>query len=552
MEPKTSSSGRPGPALTLGVPLILVAAGGYFGWTKLVQPALEQKAHEQTEEKLSQSTSLNQKKYGKQVKVAGDPWSGYSTFRNEPRLASALAKSGIGIEYVDDEKLYDQGARMEALASGKIDLALTTVDAFLQHGAKFKKEGLYPGVILWNIDESSGGDAIFLSKGKRGFDSVKPSDKVCFATGTPSEHLWDFASLSFSNLGDRLPTDNGVVAGDCWKKLRADQVQVAVLWQPFTAIAVKEGYPKVFATGGQADDVIIDVLVANREYVIREKETLKTLAQAYFEVIDGYVKEPEEHAKFITADCGADCGRDATLGRAVLDGIDFLTYEENMCLWWGQCGGANKMIERVGKTGKLLVAKGKLKAADQPEARTILNDSFLTGLKGDLEQRAKLAQEVAGKDTAVLAPVLEAKEKVYTYAAADTKSAAESDVGTLSLPNVYFPEGKATLDPNAKSVVAAIGDKLKSFPALCVRVYGHTNSSGNPDNNKRLSAARAAAIVDELRVTDASAFPAARFDARGFGSECPILKDGREDLDASRRTEFKLFNCGSKAVTSPR
>ena len=44
-------------------------------------------------------------KYGTMIKVAGDPWSGYSTFRNEPRLASALAQDDLGIEYNDDEKL---------------------------------------------------------------------------------------------------------------------------------------------------------------------------------------------------------------------------------------------------------------------------------------------------------------------------------------------------------------------------------------------------------------------------------------------------------------
>ena len=203
-------SGRPGPALTIGVPLIILAAAGYFAWAKLIKPAMEQKSKAAIEEKLGKSTSS--KKYGKMVKVAGDPWSGYSTFRNEPRLAAELAKQDIGIEYIDDEKLYDQNARMEALATGKLDLALTTIDAFLQHGAKHKKDGLYPGVIVWNIDESNGGDAIFLAKDKKSFDDVKPTDKVCYSTGTPSEHLWDFASLSFSNLGENLGTDNGVVA----------------------------------------------------------------------------------------------------------------------------------------------------------------------------------------------------------------------------------------------------------------------------------------------------------------------------------------------------
>ncbi len=534
--------GRPGPALTIGVPVLILAAAGYFGYTMLIKPGVEEKKKNETDKTLADSTSL--KKYGTTIKVAGDPWSGYSTFRNEPRLAQALGKQDIGIQYIDDEKLYDQNERLKALAKGEIDIALTTVDAFLQHGVKNKgKDGLYPGVILWGIDESDGGDAIFLSKGKNSFDDVSASSKVCFAAGTPSEHLWDFASLSFQSLGDN-PADPGVVAADCWTKLKSGSVDIAVLWQPFTAIAEQEGYPKVFATGGQADDVIVDVLVANREYAIKQQDTLQKLASAYFKVIDGYTKDTAAHGKFITADCGPDCKGDAKLGESVLSGIDFLTYNENACLWFGHCGKPAKLPERIAKTARLLVAKGKLQSADVPKPDTIINDRFLAGIKSQMTEQAKLAAEVAGKDTEVKAPVIKAEEKKFDYDAEAAKDKTENVVGTLRLPSVFFQHGSAELDPNAKSVVATIADKLSSFPALCVHVWGHTNSRGSKATNKDLSLRRAMAIVAALQETNAEAFPKSRFDVRGFRSEKPILKDGQEDLDASRRTEFKLFNCG--------
>src|SRR4026207_967633 len=108
-------TGKPGPILTIGVPLVILAAGGYFAYAKLIKPAMEEKDKKITDDKLDASTSVSSKKYGKMIKVAGDPWSGYSTFRNEPKIAAELAKSDIGIEYIDDEKLYDQDARMAAL-----------------------------------------------------------------------------------------------------------------------------------------------------------------------------------------------------------------------------------------------------------------------------------------------------------------------------------------------------------------------------------------------------------------------------------------------------
>ncbi|HEY6080908.1 MAG TPA: phosphate ABC transporter substrate-binding/OmpA family protein [Polyangiaceae bacterium] len=486
----------------------------------------------------------------KVIRVAGDPWSGYSTFRGEPRLSAELAKAKLRIEYVDDPALYDQNARMQALAEGKIDAAVTTIDAFLQHGTKHRVNGQYPGVIVWGIDESNGGDAIFLDKGRKGFDSVLPTDKVCYSVGTPSEHLWDFASLSFANLGDKLATDNGVVASDCWKKLTEGKVQIAVLWQPTTAIALKAGYPKAFSTGGQADDVIIDVFVVGRAFLAKERAAITALMRSYFSVIDAYVKDPASHAAFITKDCGPDCEGDQQLGKAVLEGIDFLTYQENMCLWWGRCQAPAKMPERIAKTARLLTAKGKLPPEALPAASSILDDRALLQLEEEMKKQAELAAAVVGQDTKIDAPKLAASEKSYRYLAAAALGDPSREVGTLRLPNIYFPEGSASLDQNGLSVVNVIAEQLRAFPALCVHVYGYTSSSGNPDKNRLLSEARALSIVKQLTTLDSVTFQRSRFDVRGFGSSAPILRDSVEDFGASRRTEFKLFDCGQVELSA--
>jgi outer membrane protein OmpA-like peptidoglycan-associated protein len=485
----------------------------------------------------------------KVIRVAGDPWSGYSTFRGEPRLAGELAKTKLRLEYVDDPALYDQDARMKALAEGKIDAAVTTIDAFLQHGAKHRVNGLYPGVIVWNIDESNGGDAIFLDKNRTGFDSVRSTDRVCYASGTPSEHLWDFASLSFANL-DNLATDNGVVAADCWSKLIEGKVQIAVLWQPTTALAIKAGYPKAFSTGGQADDVIIDVLVVGRSFLAKEAAAVTALTRSYFSVIDSYLSDPVAHAAFVTKDCGPDCAGDETLGKAVLEGIDFLSYRGNMCLWWGHCDAPPKMVERIHKTARLLTAKQKLLPSDVPAPETILDDRALLELEAEMKTQLQLAADVVGKETQIATFKLEAREKTYRYLASVTQNDPARDVGTLRLPNVYFPEGSAQLDQNARSVVDVIGEELRAFPALCVHVHGYTSSSGNPDKNRQLSEARAHAIADYLWSLDNVMFQHSRFDVRGFGQAAPIMRNNAEDLNASRRTEFKLFNCEQQAVST--
>jgi outer membrane protein OmpA-like peptidoglycan-associated protein len=162
----------------------------------------------------------------------------------------------------------------------------------------------------------------------------------------------------------------------------------------------------------------------------------------------------------------------------------------------------------------------------------------------------QLAADVVGKDTQIAAPKLEAHEKTYQYLASVAQDDPTRDVGTLRLPNIYFPEGSAELDQNARSVVGVIAEQLRAFPALCVHVHGYTSSSGNPDRNRQLSEARAHAIADYLASIDKVAFQRSRFDVRGFGSTAPVMRDNVEDFSASRRTEFKLFTCEQPAISA--
>jgi hypothetical protein len=155
----STKRGRPGPALTIGIPAVISAFAGSWAYAYFKDIREPAKAAAPVEVAI--------------LKVAADPWSGYSTFRKEPRLASALAKVHVEVQYLDDPKYYDQDERLRALADGEIDLALTTLDAFLQFGSRHQKAGQYPGAILFGIDESAGGDAIFLSRGRASFDDVK-------------------------------------------------------------------------------------------------------------------------------------------------------------------------------------------------------------------------------------------------------------------------------------------------------------------------------------------------------------------------------------------
>ena len=405
-----------------------------------------------------------------------------------------------------------------------------------------------PGVILWSIDESNGGDAIFLSKDRKSFDDVRGTDKVCFSTGTPSEHLWDFASLVFTRLGDNLPQDNGVVAKDCWDKLKAGKVQVAVLWQPFTAIAQKAGYPKVFATGGQADDVIIDVLVANREYVVKNQATLSKLAQAYFKTIDSYVKDPKAHATFITEDCGPDCAGDPTLGTRRARGHRLPDLRGERVPLGGPLrlsGQDDRSREQDGPApGRQRQAQGRPTRRAPSRSSTI---RFLRELKRQMDEQAKLAAEVAGEKT----PGHRAEARRQGQ---PVRLRRRKHEGQHQRRRRHPEPAERLLRRGARPISTrtrrawsrASAKSSGASPRYACAFTATPTRPATPPPTRTLSDRRAKSIVQHLKKWDAEAFPDSRFDVQGFGSERAVMKDGVEDKNASRRTEFRLFNCGAQ------
>jgi outer membrane protein OmpA-like peptidoglycan-associated protein len=86
-------------------------------------------------------------------------------------------------------------------------------------------------------------------------------------------------------------------------------------------------------------------------------------------------------------------------------------------------------------------------------------------------------------------------------------------------------------------VLAQIAAILERNAELEVTVRGHTDSNGVPASNLALGASRADAVVNAL--VDLG-IDAGRLTAQGVGSAEPVVIDGIEDPERSRRVEFVL------------
>jgi outer membrane protein OmpA-like peptidoglycan-associated protein len=114
------------------------------------------------------------------------------------------------------------------------------------------------------------------------------------------------------------------------------------------------------------------------------------------------------------------------------------------------------------------------------------------------------------------------------------KAALDKD-GRVAL-YVNFDFAKSVLQPDAAPVIAQVVKLLQDNPALKLSVEGHTDNVGGQDYNMKLSAARAAAVVEAVK---AQGVGGDRLASRGFGAEKPIADNGSgEGRSKNRRVEL--------------
>jgi outer membrane protein OmpA-like peptidoglycan-associated protein len=131
------------------------------------------------------------------------------------------------------------------------------------------------------------------------------------------------------------------------------------------------------------------------------------------------------------------------------------------------------------------------------------------------------------------------KEEMEQDVTADASSLAGSlkETGKVALYGIYFDTGKSVLKPESLSTLQEIAKLLSSDQSLKLYIVGHTDNTGTFDANIKLSADRAASVVNAL-VTQHSV-AAARLKAFGDGPTAPVATNENEEGRAlNRRVEL--------------
>jgi ABC-type nitrate/sulfonate/bicarbonate transport system substrate-binding protein len=454
-----------------------------------------------SEDELVDDTS-SASRYKHSVKIAADSFSGYAVLRSDT-MKGALRKSGIKLEVVDDKADYD--ARLAALDKGKVQMAVFTVDSLLTSGAKL---GRFPGAIVMVIDETQGADAVVAYKDQiaRIQDLDDPEARLVLTPNSPSEFLARvvLAHFQLPSLPEKwwIEADG---AGEVYKKFKSGrgQKRAYVMWEPYVSKALQEKDAHILLDSGKLRGYIVDVLVAQREFISKHPDLVAEVVKAYLRA--AYLSQEKTNGllKLVMADAKA-AGDPLTAAQAqtLVNGVQWKNTLENYAYFGlvpeDQRKGVQHLEDVVDNITKVLLKTASLKRDPlEGRANTLFYDGTMRSLQGADFHPAKAVNLIEGLGAGT--DNLKTMRKIKKLPALNEGQwNGLSAVGHLRVDPISFSRGGARLTLSGERDLDELAIRLRGWPNYYLKVTGHARAEGDPDANLRLAWQRAEAAVGHL------------------------------------------------------
>ncbi|HSY07771.1 MAG TPA: OmpA family protein [Steroidobacteraceae bacterium] len=168
-------------------------------------------------------------------------------------------------------------------------------------------------------------------------------------------------------------------------------------------------------------------------------------------------------------------------------------------------------------------------------------------------QKARSAAESARNSAAAAQNEAAAAQTELAHARQELQDlqAKQTERGlVMTLGDVLFDTGQATLKPGADRALDRLSQFLKDSPGTHVIIEGHTDAVGTDDYNLALSQRRAQAVADALSARGVSTV---RLETKGLGKSYPVASnDTQAGRQQNRRVEIVFSDeSGRFAQTSP-
>lgn len=481
---------------------------------------------------------------GSPLKVSIVSWHGYAPalLANGSSLTtkagSIFEKEGVNVEFLLQDDIPPLVANFEPNIA---HCSWRTIDFFAQEHPAVRSNGLDARVVMI-VDNSKGSDAV-IAKGDIHSIEDLAGHSVGLVQYTPSHMVLQHA-IEQSSLTARKRqsiTQNFINGGtpEVRAAFEGGQIDAAVLWEPDTSLALKKvpGAHVVYSTK-TATNLIYDVMVCNKAVIDAHPDVIQKFVSGWMKGVDAATAD----RKAATAALRATEPLFEALVKENGDGFMDQLYEG--VAWTGLADnirifglhGDTNFAERVYvQADRIWRENTDLIAKSTPVISP--TEAF------DMRFIEKLAEaDAAAKEAA--------KKPEYTFSAAERDAAVEKKEAEVTKPiSITFQTGSAELSKRAMQIIdTEVVPLLDSMGSAYFSVEGNTDSTGNAATNKKLSAARAQAVVDYL--VKQWEYKPERFRVAGNGPSKPACNEASPEDGASvadcqamnRRTDVAVYS----------
>jgi outer membrane protein OmpA-like peptidoglycan-associated protein len=439
---------------------IFIAAVGYKYFVAPKRQESQQQAEKDKRKDVITNTSA-QSRYKSHVKLALDSFSGYSVLRSS-QFSDYTSQLGVQIDLVDDGADYDK--RLAALKSGDVQMAAFTLDALIASSATM---GDVPATVVAVIDESNGADGMVANVLYANLDMLNdPGTKFVLVPNSPSQTLTQVVRHYFKM--DRLSANPFIFVNNpeeiinSYRASKPSDKLVFVTWQPeILKITANKNYG-VLIDSSRFRDYILDVIVVNRDFLLKNEVTVRQVIDSYFRANFDLFNKVEL--------VQLDGKLSPTDAKIVASGISWRNTQENYAHFGiTKQVGYSHLEDAIGKITRLLIQSGTIQADPTAgNANVLYYDKVLRFLYESNFHPGNTEENVQGEKG-----VTNLSEQQWNHLV---------PVGTMQVEPLVFARGTSQLLDASEQILTELTEKLKTWPQYYLLVRGHTAGDNTPAN----------------------------------------------------------------------
>jgi NitT/TauT family transport system substrate-binding protein len=278
------------------------------------------------------------------VKVAFATWVGYGPLYIA-KDKGLFEKYGLDVELmiIDDESQY-----AAAMASGNIDALGNVLDREVIHYAKGT-----PEVVLFAMDESSGGDGIIATADVK--DLADLEGKNIGLDKSSTSYFFFLTAIEKAGVAEDALTIHEMGASDAGAAFVAGRLDAAVSWEPWLSKASEREGGHVLVSSKDFPRTIVDVFVMRRDFADKHPEAAVGMTKAWFDAITWYGEHTDEGNAIMAKHLGEKPADIADMA----SGVTFFDQKGNLDFFDREVD--SDIYEVAVRAGKFWKSKGILK-----------------------------------------------------------------------------------------------------------------------------------------------------------------------------------------------